>query len=207
MKFVAISDTHGHHRSLSLPAGDVLLHTGDISDFGQEEEVLDFLEWLDSLDFQYKVFIGGNHDIFLEEYPEEILEMLPDKVIYLDNEGIEINNVFIWGSPEVPGMHGWAFGKMKGQPMEEHWRYMPFDTQILMTHTPPYGILDKSNSWRSKGCSALLRRVQEIAPIFHVFGHVYASYGQVEIDGTTFINAAITNSGMDSINEPVVFDF
>lgn len=207
MKFVAISDTHGHHRGLTLPPGDVLLHTGDVSDYGEEEEIIDFLEWLGTLDYEHKVFIGGNHDNFLELYPEAVEEMLPDGVTYLNNDGVEINNVNIWGSPVVPGLYGWTFGRHRGHLMEQHWQYMPFDTQILMTHVPPYGILDKSRSWRSKGCTELLHKVYEVAPVFHIFGHVHASYGQIEIDGTTFINAAISNSHGDLDNEPVVFEF
>jgi len=206
MKFVAISDTHGHHNNLSLPSGDILLHTGDITDFGELDEVEDFLNWLSQLDFQRKIFIGGNHDSFLEEYPWEIAEMLPEDVTYLCHDGIEIDNISIWGSPTVAGMHGWTFGRTAGRKMEEHWQYMPFDTQILLTHVPPAGILDTSSNGRSKGCKALQRRIWEVAPIFHVFGHVHSSYGQVEIDGTNFINAAITNSNCSSMNEPFVFE-
>ena len=66
MKFVAISDTHGCHRQLNLPSGDVLLHSGDVCDKGNTEQVEDFLNWLTALDFQYKIIIRGNHDIDLK---------------------------------------------------------------------------------------------------------------------------------------------
>lgn len=207
MKFVAISDTHGHHRSLSLPTGDVLLHTGDVSEYGEKDEILDFIEWLESLDFQSKIFIGGNHDAFLEEYADNIPKLLPDGVFYLDNEGVEINHVSIWGSPAVPDLYGFPFGKEKGYQMEENWKYVPFDTQILLTHTPPRGILDVTSSGRTKGCTSLLQKVREVVPVYHVFGHVHASYGQLELDGTTFINAAVMNSYSGSLNDAVVFDF
>lgn len=207
MKFVAISDTHGQHRSLNLPMGDILLHTGDVSEHGEKEEILDFIEWMDTLDFEFKIFIGGNHDAFLEKYSERIPKLLPDDVFYLENEGIEINNTMIWGSPAVPDLYGFPFGKERGFQMEENWKYMPFDTQILMTHTPPRGILDKNRSDRSNGCRALLQKVREVMPVYHVFGHAHASYGQIELDGTTFINAAALNSYTGLMNEAVTFNF
>lgn len=66
MKILHISDTHGRHASMKgMPEADVIIHSGDISENGTEEEVISFLEWLESLDYKYKVFVAGNHDTCL----------------------------------------------------------------------------------------------------------------------------------------------
>ena len=99
MRIIAISDTHGLHEDLILPEGDLIIHGGDISDHGSKEEVVNFLNWFSNLNYSHKLFIGGNHDIFLDEYPVELLELLPENVIYLNNSGITIDNKIFWGSP------------------------------------------------------------------------------------------------------------
>lgn len=205
MKFVIISDTHGLHQELELPKGDVIIHGGDITDHGTKEEVVGFLDWFEKLDYQYKIFIGGNHDIYLDENPVDLLELIPENVVYLNNRGIEINNLKIWGSPTCPDLIGWAFGKHRRE-MIDHWKYMPKEIDILITHTPPYGILDKSGLKRSLGCEYLMEKVKEIKPQYHIFGHIHASYGLTKIDKTTFINASNLDSYKGLINPPVVFE-
>ena len=46
MKILQISDTHNRHNELTnLPEADVIIHCGDFTEQGTEEEVLDFLNW------------------------------------------------------------------------------------------------------------------------------------------------------------------
>lgn len=205
MRIIAISDTHGLHEALNLPKGDLIIHAGDISDHGTKEEVIDFLKWFANLDYTHKLFIGGNHDIFLDEYPVDLLELLPANVTYLNNNGTTINNLKFWGSPITPDLEGWAFGCNR-KDMAAHWQYLPKDIDILITHTPPLGILDKSRSHRSLGCKDLMDKVIELKPNFHIFGHVHASYGQVTITPTTFINASNISSLRGIVNPPIIFD-
>ncbi|TAG51322.1 MAG: hypothetical protein EAZ27_13705 [Cytophagales bacterium] len=67
MKIIAISDTHGLHRNLKIPSGDLLIHAGDVTEFGQDDELEDFLDWFALQPCKYKVFVAGNHDLFLEK--------------------------------------------------------------------------------------------------------------------------------------------
>ena len=154
MEIVFISDTHGLHRELELPEGEVIIHGGDISDHGTKKEVVDFLDWLSKLDFPVKIFIGGNHDVYLDENPVDLLELIPQNLIYLRNNSTEINGIKIWGSPITPDFERWAFGKPRSE-MKEHWKYMPNEIDILLTHTPPLGILDRSSERKSLGCCLL----------------------------------------------------
>jgi hypothetical protein len=45
MDITFISDAHGVHDVLKLLEGNVLIHAGDITEYGTEEEVVDFLHW------------------------------------------------------------------------------------------------------------------------------------------------------------------
>lgn len=206
MKFVILSDTHGHHRHLDLPSGDVIIHGGDFSHFHNKEKALDFITWYKSLDYQYKVLIAGNHDAIAEKEPELFAKLLGDDILYLQETSCTINGIKIWGSPVQPDLIGWAFGRPRGEVMKSYWDLIPNDVDILLTHTPPYGILDKTSRGKSIGCEELMKKVILIEPQYHIFGHVHGSYGQEEIGNTTYINASHMNSKKGPINPPVVIE-
>ncbi len=206
MKIIFISDTHGLHSELKLPKGDVIIHGGDISDYGEKEEIIDFLDWFKKLNYSKKIFIGGNHDLYLDENPVDFLDILPSNVINLRHNSIEIDGVKIWGSPTTPDFNGWAFGKRREE-MKQHWEFMPKSMDILLTHSPPFGILDKSSQWKSLGCEYLKLKVKEIKPKYHLFGHIHASYGQVEIDGTKYINGSNLDSIKGIVNPPIEIEY
>ena len=62
VRIVLISDTHNKHEKLEMPEGDVLIHAGDFTNVGTEQEIREFDMWLASLDFQHKILVPGNHD-------------------------------------------------------------------------------------------------------------------------------------------------
>lgn len=207
MKFVAIADTHGQHRKLNLPPGDVLLHAGDVSRRGEESEIQDFLDWFSSLDFEHKIFIAGNHDFFFERSsPENVSRILPANVTYLCDSGTIINGIRIWGSPVTPWFHDWAFNRERGEEILKHWQRIPADTDILMTHGPVFSRLDETVRGEHVGCEDLLRVVEQIKPKVYLCGHIHEAYGQTEDGGTTFINASVLNVRYAMTNEPVVFE-
>ena len=195
MKFVAISDTHGCHRQLDLPKGEVLLHAGDVCDKGNVEHVEDFLKWMSELDFQYKILIRGNHDIDLKTKRSLLDVEMPEGITQLKNSGIVIDGIPIWGV---------------SHPMEwgtEDWQSIPADTRILMTHRPPFSILDQPPHSASIGSKKLKKQLQQIEPDVHLFGHIHASYGQKQVGKTLFINASTyKQSKKRLVNEAVVFE-
>ncbi|MFK7772632.1 MAG: metallophosphatase domain-containing protein [Saprospiraceae bacterium] len=195
MKFVAISDTHGCHRQLTLPKGDVLLHAGDVCNQGNREEVADFLVWMSELDFEHKILIRGNHDFDLIKQVSLLDIEMPFGVLQLDHSGIEINGNLIWG---VPSPLDWK---------NRTWDSIPEQTQILITHQPPYSILDLTPSFISRGEKGLLEKVKQVQPKVHLFGHIHASYGKIEIDNTLFLNASGFKASENRIvNAPFVFE-
>jgi len=201
MHILHLSDTHNQHRQLGkLPAADVIIHSGDISYAGTGKEVVDFIDWFGALDYKYKIFIAGNHDYCLEEKGSEILKRyLTKNCYYLYNSGVTIENINFWGMP-------FFFS-----PEEENSSYsktidlIPEDTDILITHRPPLGVLDNANNI-SYGCPDLLLKVLDIRPSYHLFGHVHDAYGIEKSNHTIFANAAIVDENYFLLNDPFVFE-
>lgn len=205
MKIVFISDTHGQHKALNLPEGDILIHSGDFSRSSTIEELKSFNEWLGILPYKYKILIAGNHDLVLERFPE-LSGTIITNAIYLEDSEIIIEGLKIWGSPVTPNFYDWAFMKERGLELQEHWKKVPSKVDILITHGPPYGILDKTFDGDFAGCEALLEVVKKIKPKIHVFGHIHEGYGIKRELGTTFINTSSLNYHYELVNDPIVLD-
>lgn len=206
MRFVALSDTHGKH-NFDLPPGDVLLHAGDVSSRGLKSEIQRFLDWFSSLDYTYKIFIAGNHDFFFEEATKEEIEaMIPDNLIYLNDSGVEIEGIKIWGSPIQPWFHDWAFNRKRGPEIQKHWDLIPADSDIVITHGPAFGIHDRLISGMPVGCEDLLPTLQRIAPKVHLCGHIHEAYGERQVGETLFLNASILNVRYEIANAPIEFE-
>jgi Icc-related predicted phosphoesterase len=207
MKVVAISDTHNKHNALKLPEGDMLIHAGDVSGQGKQSEVENFLKWFSEQPHKHKIFIAGNHDFFFERMPEEyIASMIPDNVIYLNDSGVSVNGVNIWGSPVQPWFYDWAFNRQRGVNILQHWDLIPINTDILITHGPAHGILDQTQNGTKAGCVDLLNTVKKIRPKFSICGHIHEAYGQEISLGTTFINASVLDLSYQLVNKPIVFE-
>lgn len=195
MRIVCVSDTHVLHKEISIPDGDIFIHAGDITVIGEKETVIDFNDWLGRLPHKYKIVIAGNHDICFENEPIEMKKILTN-AIYLNDSGIEIEGFTIWGSPISPISpkfgRDWAFNIERGQKIRKHWELIPRNTDILITHCPPFGILDTNDLGDKEGCKELLDLVQnKIKPRIHIFGHIHEATGQLEIGQTKFINASM----------------
>ncbi|QDG49190.1 metallophosphoesterase [Persicimonas caeni] len=198
---VAISDTHGRHRSVDVPDGDILVHAGDFSSFGSEDDLEDFNSWLGSLPHAEKIVVAGNCDHICETSPAEVRALLTE-AHYLQDSAVEIAGLKFWGSPWQPIFHHMAFNLPRGEALAEKWAMIPADTDVLVTHGPPHGILDRTSRGQQVGDRALLARVTEVKPTCHIFGHVHESSGMVEQQGTCFINAACNAAG----DRPFVYE-
>ena len=207
MKFVAIADTHGKHKDLTIPSGDMLIHAGDISMKGDEDEIIDFLNWFDEQNFKHKILIAGNHDFYFEtESQEQIEELLPKNITYLKDSSTTINEFKIWGSPITPWFFNWAFNRHRGEQINRHWDLIPPDTDILITHGPIFRTLDKNSEGQRVGCKDLFNKVQEIRPKVHICGHIHESYGTADKMGIKFINASVVNKNYELTNSPILFE-
>ncbi len=193
MRIVLISDTHNLHNTLSLPEGDLLIHAGDFSGQGLQREVMAFLDWFGRQPHPHKVLIAGNHDFLAEKNPELFESLIPEGVTYLNDSGTEIEGLKIWGSPVQPWFHDWAFNRQRGAEIAQHWELIPQDTDILITHGPPFGILDKVERGPNVGCEELIKKVESVQPMLHVFGHIHEQHGELQQGKTKFVNASVVN--------------
>lgn len=208
MRIVFISDTHGRHDEVLLPHGDILIHLGDVSPRGKVYEIENFLDWFTEQPHTYKIFIAGNHDFYFEaSNTDTIKSKIPDNLIYLNDSGCEIEGIKIWGSPIQPEFFDWAFNRKRGSEIKKHWDLIPNDTDILLTHGPPHGILDKTMQGDLVGCEDLLKKVKLVKPKIHAFGHIHEAYGVFRDDNTKFINASLLNHDYYYTNDAVVVNY
>lgn len=208
MRLVCISDTHRQHRKLVLPEGDVLIHAGDIGVEDHIRHLIDFNAWLKTLPFKHKIVIPGNHDLIVEESPLTARAMMRDEGIhFLIDDEVVIDGVKFYGSPWQPWFHDWAWNAERGEPLKRIWAKIPDDTDVLITHGPPFGVLDEViYGNKSVGCEELRKRVLEVQPKVHVFGHIHEGYGYFSEGKTQYVNASIlSHSG--PLNPPQVVDF
>lgn len=183
MKILHLSDTHGCHRRLKdLPEADVVVHSGDFCMVGSEQEAIDFLNWFCDLPYAHKIFICGNHDDCL--YGANI-DGLDENVHYLCNSGVTIDGVKFYGVPMF-------MDDCITQRQERNYSKIPADVDVLITHMPPYGVLDFDDNI-NYGSEELLQRVSEINPRLHLFGHIHRQHGQTDNGITRFSNGAIMN--------------
>lgn len=210
MRIVVISDTHGAHAELHVPVADVLIHAGDVASHGDRHEIEDFLLWFGQLDARHKIFVAGNHDRFIEAEPELFRRLLPASVQYLQDSGTVIDGVRFWGCPMTPSFYDWAFMADIGPALGAHWQLIPTDINILITHGPPYGILDEvmyEGAMEKAGCPDLLETVVRLQPDYHLFGHIHEGYGQFRHAGVEFINASCMNERYQLTNTATVIDY
>lgn len=190
-----ISDTHCQHDKILDTRGiDVLVHCGDISIHGAWHQINNFIQWFNSVDVKYKIFIAGNHDFVLEKpnANEIVRSRIENGVHYLNDSGVEIEGIKFWGSPVQPWFFDWAFNRRRGEEIKKHWDLIPSTTDVLITHGPPYGILDKTVRGERAGCADLLDAVvNKIKPKIHAFGHIHEAAGLFSTHDTTFINASV----------------
>jgi len=195
MKLTFISDTHSHHDNITLESGEMLIHCGDFTRYGALEDVEHFANFMADQDFNYKIVIAGNHDsCFEDERKEQAERYFSDKgIIYLNDSGIEIEGIKIWGSPIQPGTYDkafkWSFNRKRGEDIRQHWQLIPDDIDVLLTHSPAFGILDLSVHDTPVGCKDLLHTIQQIKPKVHACGHIHEAYGIKEEQETIFVNA------------------
>lgn len=205
MRLICLADTHNMHREIPVPEGDVLIHAGDCTDAGTRNETEKFLEWFSSQPHKHKILVPGNHDFYFEK-PEN-LKKIPENIALLNDSALEINKVKFWGSPVTPGLHNWAFSRARGKEIRQHWDLIPLETDILITHTPAFGILDEISSGIKLGCEELAELLPIVQPKYHLFGHIHNAAGSTKRSETKFFNLSILDDRMRIMHSPITIDY
>jgi len=208
-----ISDLHGFYSELE--GGDLLIVAGDLTRSDEPYQYEFLYDILREKQYGKIIIIAGNHDGCLESRKVEFVD--DDKITYLCDSGTEFEGLKIWGSPwtqTFPGMNpkAKAFTLDTEEELAEKWNLIPNDIDILITHSPPYDILDEFDSQEHctsfhVGSRSLLKRVCEIKPSLHIFGHVHEGYGEflLKFNGsdTRMVNASYVNEFYEPVNRPI----
>ena len=187
-----------------VPDGDIFIHAGDLTYMGGRIEVSKSLEWIASLPHKHKIIIAGNHDWLFAVERCTARDLIPKGITYLEKELVEVEGLKIYGSPWTPIFGDWAFLYDRRE-ADLYWKNTP-ECDILVTHCPPFGILDGNRYGEGVGCDGLKKVISSIKPKYHIFGHIHEQYGTKVEGATTYINASVVDSHYDNINEPVVIE-
>lgn len=209
MKICIISDTHMKHKFVVLKPieADVIIHCGDMTGNGGSGAIQQFMEWFGGLEqFKHKICIAGNHDWMFEKTNLLARELVPDNVIYLEDEEVVIDGIKFYGTPVQKHFCNWAFNRSEAK-MAQHWAGIPDDTDVVITHSPPYSIFDNVPMSGNQGSPSLYKEmVERVKPKIHCFGHIHEGYGSKLIEGTRFINASNLDGDYQCLNDPVVVE-
>lgn len=213
MRIVFSSDWHGHIPDItSIPEADVLCLTGDQCPNWSRNWRNDVdlqIGWIHAevnpwlLEVKKKVkhvlCLFGNHDgagTYYGIQKEIEAEVLHDRSAIIDG-------VKFWGSswtlcpPWYRNFDQWCFGRKSEEDLKKVWDLIPDDTQVLLTHSPPYGCQDIDTKSRDKECigsTSLTERVSQLTKLrYHAYGHCHNPVSQMATNhGVLSINAAGT---------------
>lgn len=233
IRLAFISDTHCQHRNVAVPSCDVLVHCGDATGIGEIDRLRDFNAWCRQLKragvCREVVFVAGNYDLTLDVTHPKVeprrhaaaRESLQD-LVYLQDEAATVCGVKFYGSPWTPRFFDWGF-QLGYEAARHHWLIPQCD--VLVTHGPPFGMLDLCDDGRRVGCRALTETLTDIntlaraakkagdapcrvPPSIHAFGHIHHSYGVVGClrTGTRYVNASTCTEAYKPTNRPIVVD-
>lgn len=208
MRVVALSDTHGFERGMPpLPDGDILLHCGDWSrDFGHWLDTARFARWVSQQPHRHKIVCPGNHDYAVWEQPVRAVRLFAESGAFMMGKNpLEIEGVTFDGGPWMP-LTGydppWGF-EMGEEELEAAWSRVK-KADVLVSHTPPQGILDVHAQRGPVGCPVLRSHAFRIKPKVHFFGHMHECRGSVQEGGIDFVNVASNTRGTfvrDELND------
>jgi len=217
MKLVCISDMHSK-LDFKVPEADLLLIAGDLcpayhdaaTSMKMQVDWLDshFRYWLLEQPVEECVACAGNHDWIWEKHPHKVPQ-LNTNFHYLEDSEIEILGLKIYGTPVQLPFNNWAFNRSEGA-IQKYWDNIPEGLDILLLHSPPYGIMDKTynSNFESKniGSRSLKKRIDEVKPKIVVFGHNHGEHGKIEQDGIIYINASLLDERYNMSREPIILE-
>jgi Icc-related predicted phosphoesterase len=207
-----ISDTHTYHDLLLVPDNiDIVIFSGDCSNprdkLLSSFEIKTFISWFKKLPIKHKIFIAGNHDLGIEKGLVQKIDFSGYNIHYLENDYVNIEGIKIFGSPYTPSFgSGWAFNKDRSK-IDRYWSEIDEDTDIVVVHGPPKGILDLSYSrdgiLEYCGCNSLKKHIlNRVKPKFCLFGHIHncediinAGVTKLSNYNTIFSNGSVVTDG------------
>lgn len=217
MNIIVLSDTHGLEEKtrsfIKNNKADVLIHCGDWShhlrgDLGSLNVIASFMGSFSHI--KHKLIIAGNHD-FIGEKQSALTRntFQTHNVLYLHDQEVIIDGIKFYGTPYQPEFGGWAFNLPRnGKRLKQVWDNVPYDTNVLITHSPPCGILDRNINGIHCGCELLRDRIDQLPVLkYHLMAHIHESAGSMVLNGIRFINASVVDEKYLYRRDPILFTF
>jgi Icc-related predicted phosphoesterase len=216
MKICAVSDLHGC-LDFETPESDVLILAGDLCPnfhnrfWANDRECkaqgiwlgTKFREWLKRQPARHKIATLGNHDI-VGDHPE----WMPDLpwTLLLD-QSVEIEGVKFYGSPWCVEFMDWSFN-LPEEKLAEKYSLIPADTDVLISHGPPYGFGDQIEPGSEHlGSTSLAERIKELKILLTVCGHIHGGNGVYELATgewpSVVANVSLLNEQYELVNVPL----
>lgn len=199
---LAISDIHGYLPY--IPPCEVLIIAGDVCPVYNHElsfqlQWLDtnFRLWLENILAKRIVGIAGNHDFVFQKRPREVAALkLPWR--YLQDSSMKYKGIWYYGIPWVPKLMNWAF-YANDKDLEKKYRAIPRRTDVVISHGPPYGILDMAQGAYLAGSEAALKSIHWVKPCLFVCGHIHEAAGAYYHGSTEtmVVNASYVDENYD----------
>lgn len=208
LKLVCISDTHTKHEQIQIPnEGDVLIHAGDYSYRGTLPETQKFLDWFAAQPQPNKILVPGNHDFLFEENPTLALEMCNERnITLLDNKYAEHDGVKFYGCPMTPTFGDWAM-MMTHWESKDYWERVTDRMNVLITHGPPYKVLDRVPGGGFAGCRYHREAIERLKPDVCIFGHIHLGGGGEYVnDSIRYYNVACLDERYVVVNPPRIIE-
>lgn len=228
MKIAVTSDLHGILPEIE-PC-ELVLICGDIiplriqRNIPQSESWLkgEFAEWINSLQCERVIMIGGNHDFALANVYQNFLKksellhyptngkllMLDNEYFTLiDNEGIEHT---IWGTPYCKIFGNWAY-MYEPETLIEAYATMPENCDIVISHDAPklcglgkiYQSVDQFDAGNPWLADEMLRK----HPKYTFCGHIHSGEHKLCIlDDMKMANVSLVNERYEEFFKPFYLD-
>jgi Icc-related predicted phosphoesterase len=214
MKIIAFSDIHGQQNEklthwFNGNSADLLIFAGDLQKNQTTDYGRDFINWFHGLPYPEKILVYGNHDSHYKEINNylEINKKMFSEITVLNNSSVNIDGIEIFGSPHSVEYGSWWF-MMKDEDLAGLWKLIPNNTNILITHGPPYGILDNTCEGIAAGSKTLLERLKKLNDLkYHIFGHIHEGNGIKKVDYKTFLNVSLLDERYQFVNMPIIIDY
>jgi Icc-related predicted phosphoesterase len=207
-KICFLSDTHGMHEKVEITEADIIVFAGDITNSGKLLQLDRFNYWLSCLKITKRIVVAGNHDFICEQDKYITKTILGKTCTYLEDSSTIIDGIKFYGSPWQPWYYDWAFNVKESWKREAIWAKIPQDTEILITHCPPYGIGDLTLQGDNAGCPELRKRIEQLPDLkYHVFGHIHEGNGQYSLGNIQLLNVSTCTREYKPINKPIVIEY
>lgn len=214
IRIACISDTHSQEEDVVVPEADLFAFAGDALTFSHGKRQFEkFRDWIASAPCKDKVLVGGNHDVYIQKNKGQMETLLPG-VKYLEDTKVVVgpgDGVIVYGAPWTCANNMFYLSSafsLPGDKLGEKWRGVPAGIDILVTHSPPWDVLDKNGSGKHTGGKFLRDEIAErIHPKIHIFGHNH-NFHKAQMgtfangDKCLFVNVSATKS-----KSPIQIDY